>query len=109
MEFVILIGAIVVGFVGGWNAREAYAVRRVNELLEQIEEQEEETTETSERIRLELHGDVIYAYTVENDTFIAQGSTIEELDTAVQARFPGKKFLIKESNLEEIAVSKSRA
>ena len=109
MEFLILFGAIIVGFLAGWNAREAYAVRRVHQILdqlEQVEDLDEEEAQTPDKIRLELHGNVIYAYTVDNDTFIAQGASLEELDAAVQARFPGKKFSIKESNLEEITQAK---
>jgi len=109
MDFLILFGAIVVGFLVGWNAREAYAIRRVHQILEQVEaleELDEEEAATPDKIRLELHAGVIYAYTVDNDTFIAQGASLEELDAAVQARFPGKKFSIKESNLEEITQAK---
>jgi hypothetical protein len=77
----------------------------VHQILEQVEGMEDlEEASAPDRIRLEMHGDVIYAYTDEDGTFIAQGSSLEELDSAVQARFPGKKFSIKESNLKEMGL-----
>jgi hypothetical protein len=102
MEFLILAGALVVGFIAGWNGRERHAMNTIHKLLEEAEAVEEESADKPERMRLERHGEVIYAFTDETDTFIAQGSTLEELDDAIQKRFPGKKFLIRESNLEEI-------
>lgn len=105
MEFVILAGAIVAGFIAGWRARELHAIRKVDEILKQAESMTDESDNKTERMNLERHGSVIYAYTVEDHSFIAQGSTLEELDKAIQSRFPGRKFLIKESNLQEIGVS----
>ncbi len=107
MEFLILLGALVVGFIAGWNGRERHAMNTIHKILEEAEEAEE-SAEQPERMRLERHGEVIYAFTVENDTFIAQGTTLEELDSAIQKRFPGKKFRIKESNLEEVEMNHER-
>ncbi len=101
MEFVILVGAVVVGFFSGWNARELYAIRKIDQLLKQVELTEEPEKEDVERMTLEKHGNVIYAFTSSHE-FIAQGSTLEELDAAIQKRFPGRKFLIKESNLNDL-------
>jgi hypothetical protein len=107
MEFVILFGALLVGILVGWELREKWAIRQVHRLLEEgeiklnkVEEEEEERT----KMRLEKHSDLIYAFTEEDDSFIAQGKDLHELDAAIQARFPGKKFSIRESNLEDIGV-----
>ncbi len=108
MEFLILLGALVVGFLAGWTGRERHAMNTIHKILEEAEQSESDAEDAPERIRLERHGEVIYAFTVENDTFIAQGSTLEELDDAIQKRFPGKKFLIKESNLEEVELKHER-
>lgn len=107
MEFLILFGALMVGIYVGWEAREQWAIRQVRRLLDSGELfTEAETGEEEERtkMRLEKHSDLLYAFTVEDDNFIAQGKDLEELDKAIQARFPGKKFSIQEDNLKDIGV-----
>lgn len=107
MEFVILFGALMIGIYLGWEAREQWAIRQVRRLLDSGELfTEAETGEEEERtkMRVEKHSDLLYAFTVEDDNFIAQGKDLEELDKAIQARFPGKKFSIQEDNLKEIGV-----
>ncbi len=107
MEFVILFCAIIVGFYAGWQFRELYAIRQVKRLLEdgdvQFHTVEEEQEEERTKMRIEKHGSVIYAFEEETDSFIAQGKDLFDLDKAIQARFPGKKFSVRESNLEEVS------
>jgi hypothetical protein len=105
MEFLILFGALFVGVLLGWELRERHAMRIVNQLLEEMEEQEPEATEERTKMRIEKHGEGIYAFEEETDNFIAQGTDLFDLDKAIQARFPGKKFAIREDNLKEIGVS----
>lgn len=107
MEFVILFGALFIGFYAGWQFRELWAMRQVKRLLEdgdiqlhKIEEEPEEEERT--KMRLEQHGTLIYAFEEETDSFIAQGTDLFDLDKAIQARFPGKKFSVRESNLSEV-------
>lgn len=104
MEFIILIVGILIGTIIGWRLREYYAMRKVAELLEQAEQLAEEEDQEPDRvkIRLERHGDMLYAFEEETHTFIAQGKDLEDLDTAIVARFPGKKFSIKEQNLIDV-------
>lgn len=108
MEFLILFGALMVGIYVGWEAREQWAIRQVRRLLEDgelsVKQVDDEPAVEYTRMRLERHSDLIYAFTVEDDNFIAQGKDLEDLDKAIQARFPGKKFSIKEDNLEQIGV-----
>lgn len=105
MEFLILFGALFIGIFLGWELREQYAMRTVKRLLEEnmLQVHEEEETEERTKMRLEKHGVVIYAFEEETDTFIAQGTDLFDLDKAIQTRFPGKKFSVREANLEEIA------
>ena len=103
MEFVILFGALVVGAYAGWQLREYYAIRQVAKLLKNTElvppilEKEPRT-----KMRLERHSDVIYAYSEEDGSFIAQGKDLEALDDAIQSRFPERKFSVQEQNLIDI-------
>jgi hypothetical protein len=103
MEFLILAGALVIGFYAGWVGREKYAMRTVLQILEQAAEQEEQE-EQRDRLSLERHGEIIYAYTTEGE-FIGQGNDLFALDEVIQKRFPGRKFLVKKENLEEVGAS----
>ncbi len=104
MEFIILAGAVVVGVFMGWHLRELYAIRKVKELIQQAEElaESEEPEPSRTKMRLERHGEVIYAFEHETDSFIAQGKDLLDLDAAIQKRYPDKKFSVQEDNLKEI-------
>lgn len=113
MEFVILFGALIVGFFAGWQFREVWAMYQVKRLLQEgdlkLQRIDEEVEEEDERtkMRLEQHGSLIYAFEEESDTFIAQGKDLLDLDKAIQARFPGKKFSVREANLQEVSSHES--
>jgi len=107
MEFIILFVAIIIGIGMGWYLREYAAMRKVHQMLKDAEElfnAEERTDANRTKMRLERHGEVIYAYKEEDDTFIAQGLTLKDLDENIRARFPDKKFTIQEQNLIDIGV-----
>ena len=105
MELIILLVVAISCFVFGWYAREQAAVRAISRMLDMAEEQaESEPKDAAEKLVLEKHNETIYAYTVDGHEFIAQGSSLEELDKAIQSRFPGKKFSIREDNLKELAL-----
>lgn len=107
MDILVTIVVALVFFFAGWHAREAYAIHIVNGMLDELEAEAssvEPEDQPREKMVLEKHGDVIYAYTDENHEFMAQGKDLHELDSAIQARYPGKKFAIREDNLKEIAV-----
>jgi hypothetical protein len=104
MDILVLIVVALIFFYAGWQSREAYAMHVVRRILEEAEEMQEPEEEPRQKMVLEKHNDVIYAYTDDNHEFMAQGKDLFELDTAIQARYPGKKFAIREDNLKEIAV-----
>ena len=102
MEFLPLIFCIGIGVVIGWKLREYHAMKTVHAFLKEAEEQLDEQDENRTKMRLERHGELIYAFEQENDSFIAQGKDLEDLDKAIVARFPGKKFSVQEQNLIDI-------
>ena len=105
MEILILFVVVAIGFGFGWQARELWAMRQVEALLRQVGELKEDEPEADRtKMRLEMHSDAIYAFSEEDNSFIAQGKDLSDLDTAIQARFPGKKFAVREDNLKEIGV-----
>ena len=98
-EFLILVG----GFVLGWIAREWLAQHRMNRIFNQmqIHEQEEEM-ENSIPIKIEYHDDKFYVYQQGCGTFMAQGTSRNELEENLTKRYPGKKFAANNSNLQEV-------
>jgi hypothetical protein len=107
MDILILIIVAIIFFFAGWQSREAYAMHIVKRILEDAEEEQEKEQSSADRLRLERHGEVLYAFTAE-DEFIAQGVDLATLDEAIQKRFPGRKFLIKQSNLNEVGLADER-
>ena len=74
MELIILFVAVFIGIGMGWYLREYAAMRKVHQMLRDSEElfnAEERTDANRTKMRLERHGEVIYAYKEEDDTFIA--------------------------------------
>jgi hypothetical protein len=107
MEFIILIITALGGVMVGWRLRERFAERVLNKYLEELAEAESlesEELDNHQAMRLERHGEMVYAYD-EKDNFIAQGSNVRELDSAIKARFPDQKFKVKEDNLKEVGLS----
>lgn len=104
MDFVLIIlGAIffwVYGAYSGWKAREEYAKKITSKLMSKIKEQTEEA-EALIQIRIEKHSGMLYVYDKKDNSFMAQGSTRQELEDALSYRYPGKRFAAAEEELEE--------
>jgi hypothetical protein len=103
MEY--FIGVIVLtivyfaGFKRGYDHREKLAVQKLDSLMEYMEQEEEENTI---RIKLELSNGVFYVYKEDDDTFMGQGKTKQEITDVLNARFPQKRFTANEKNLREV-------
>lgn len=101
MLLIFLLG-VGVGFVGhmAWLAwRIAQAMREIPELAKLVEamsdtdkgsEDKTEAAASQVRLRLEHNGGVYYAFTEETDTFVGQGSTLDELQQRINQRYPGQ-------------------
>jgi len=103
MDFLILILVTLVFFIYGisvgWNAREKHAIKLTQRLLDGIEEQVKEESENKIYVTIEKHNGVLYVYDKENSTFMAQGSSKQELEDVLSKRFPGKKFAASQEDL----------
>lgn len=94
---------MLLSFVAGWVAREVAASRRIDQLMAQMEETvEEHVKEHLIPIKIEHHDQMFYVYDLNNNTFMAQGQTRRELESNLEARYPGKKFAAKPENLKEV-------
>ena len=108
--------ALFIGLYVGWKASSIWIRYTLNELLEEVgltpqqrkqlkehcdakvaEVEEEDPREIIE-VKIEKIGDVMYAYTVDEDQFMAQGSTIEQLFQALQARYKEIRFVVREQH-----------
>jgi hypothetical protein len=98
-EILMIIGALVVGFIWGWTARERAAVAKVNEMMKGAEEH---VADNLIKIIIEPSNGCYYVYAVEDRTFMAQGKDRDELEDNLAKRYPGKMFAATPDNLKEI-------
>jgi len=93
----------VMGAVYGWYARERHSKRIVDNFMEKIDSAvTEKYSENIIRIFIEQVKGVYYIYNKENNDFMGQGSTREEVEKVLAERFPNKKFMADTSNLKEM-------
>ena len=61
---------------------------------------EDTAEEDATAVKVERHGDMLYAYTKHDDQFVAQGKNLQELLDQVKHKFPNQKFfgLIEKDN-----------
>ena len=105
MEIILLVVFTFVvwlmGAVSGWNSRERHAKKQIKKhfkTIQQFEEQEEEQI----HIIIEKHNDMLYVYDKDTKQFMAQGSSMEDVEKVLVQRFPGKHFACHESILKEV-------
>lgn len=102
MEIIIAIIISLVSFVFGWIVRERYAVRQLEKLLTQVQDMKEESKQDLVFITIEKHDNVFFVYLKETNQFVLQANTQEELEEKLLEKFPGKKFAVKQENLDEV-------
>lgn len=95
-EFIIgatLVGAILLILDNVRTARlRRQARQEIGETLARIEEK----MKLIKMLRLEKENDVMYAYEIGKDEFVAQGTTLRELDAHFKQRFPGMRAVVVE-------------
>ena len=104
MEFVVLFIAVLIGAVTGWYVREMRAQHVVTKMVSELEKKVEEEKKNAIKIKLEKHHEHIYVFEDETDKFLGQAETIDELDKYLADAYPGKRFLVRESDAEAIGV-----
>lgn len=95
----------LVGFLMGWKVREIHAIHRGRQIIRKLAEEEaKQIKDNYIKIKMELVGDEIFVYSGEDHMFLAQGSSLKEVEEKLNERFPGKKYLIEEGNAEEVGL-----
>lgn len=106
----IILFIFVVGFIFGWVAREAYAVRRIDNLMHNLEidlkEKIQEEVENMIPIKIEYDNNTFFVYHNDDHSFMAQGATRKELEQNLEKRYPGKRFAARPENLKEVGFNK---
>lgn len=106
MEIILMLLVMVFCFIGGWVAREAYAVRRLDNLMINLEdtlkEKFEEELENMIPIKIEYDNSTFFVYNNDDNSFMAQGSSRKELEQNLEKRYPGRRFAARPENLREV-------
>ena len=104
MDILIGLGMFVVAFLFGvaygWTLRERVAQRILEKAIKHVEQ--ELPKKNMIPIIVEKHEDRLFVYSKDKHEFMAQGSTMEELNKALEDRYPGKKFSCSEEHLAVI-------
>ena len=58
-------------------------------VIKSVEEEQAESETKRIEMKVEKHGDILYAFRKDNDDFVCQGSNFEELRANFASRFPG--------------------
>ena len=107
MEYLFYFICFIVGIFWGWKLREVRATQQIDKMVKEVEHQiEVESTILPIRIMIEKHNDVFYVYSEDDQMFMAQGSTFEDVEETLIKRFPGKRFAADPENLKEIGYIK---
>ena len=96
----------IVAWKAGWKAREQHAIE-IMRLLKKAKEAGELIDPQNPKdefihITIESHSGVLYVYNKNDSSFMAQGSTREELEEALDSRFPGKRFAASKEDLQKV-------
>lgn len=95
--------SLLVGIVYGWKLREVHAKVVTKRIMEELQEGlEEQESDEMIQITIEQHNGVFYVYGREDNQFMGQGNTKEDLEDVLAKRFPGKRFACAEKVLKEV-------
>lgn len=99
---IILIG-IISGIVSAGTVIAYSKYLQHKRLLRTMNYAQDILQEFEERVvnaRLEFYDDVIRMYNKDTDEFLAQGKSMDELNSTLKSRFPDKLFNIKQEQID---------
>ena len=107
MDFSDFIGYFLVFILGlavGWIQRERVAMNRVETLLRHFDdiphgEEVDDDRDDYIRLNVEKHNGVIFLYNAETQEFVGQGSTKEEIKTALKRKYPEGRFAVEQEGI----------
>jgi hypothetical protein len=101
--------SIIIGFIIGWVALKLLINHRIKQMLESIVNSPLPEKKEAKKVDIDLVKikDVIYAYSREEQEFLAQGITKEEVVANLKRRFPDTSFMASPKNLKEVGLDES--
>jgi len=104
MEIILVLVIFGLGVMYGVNVTLA---RIKDNLVKLAEEHEEEEAQQVIPMVFEIMDgqQTVFAYHAEDESFLAQGDTMEELFTRIQERFPNKELIAERDHLEQITAT----
>jgi hypothetical protein len=88
-----------------YNLYRAYQAIKIidQKIIDAVERKLEDSIKVIE-VNIEKHQDTFYLFSRENNQFIAQGKTKEEITEAIQQRFKGYRVMAQEEQLKELGL-----
>jgi len=101
MDLITALIFFAAGGLAGWKYREYTALKLVKEAQENSRRIEEAIKKTRMRVKVEKIGEQCFAYSWDDENFLAQGDGWDDLAKKLVERFPGKKFIMDQDNLKD--------
>lgn len=76
------------------------AVKRAERTIQALEQVIEKLNETTVNARVEQHHGIFYVYNTHDDSFIVQGSTLDEIREHLHARWQDRHIVVTEGDPE---------
>lgn len=104
MDFISTMVIVAISMWVGWHLRGITILSKFGndpdhfiKILQQIKEINEKELSQEDKpnateLKIERHGDVLFAFIKETNQFVAQGPDLASVIEQAQKRFPGKKF-----------------
>jgi hypothetical protein len=93
LMFVFMLGALF-----GWTRHQNFLDRTMHKMIREVTT---EIRKNSIEITIEKHGAMIYIYDKNTKQFMAQGSSRDEVEEILLKKFPGKKFVADQKEIDE--------
>ena len=98
--FLTYVIAVFMGMLYGWHARERHARRAIDRFFIKVEEAVSESSPNRIPIVIERNNGVFYVWNKDDNTFMGQGKTKQELEEVLAKKFPDCKFAAEPENLK---------
>lgn len=99
-EIALLLVALVVGFVAGWRLREVHAKMVVDKFVSNMEKNVHDGIKEGDIMNVEVvpMNEQFYIYNAENNSFIVQVKTKDELFEYFKDKYPNKTVMMKKEH-----------
>lgn len=84
MEYILV---AIVSFLIGWNLAENHTKRSLRRYVTKRMEEDQQPTFERIQIRVEKHGEKLFAYRVDNDAFLSQSNNGKDLVEQLREKF----------------------